>query len=99
MPLVTVFRVGADLLLADGFHRYHAHRALEATGIAAEVIDGSRQDALRFSLAANAKHGKQRNSRDLARAYDIACTTGWLIRPTAMRWRRSSDAMALPPIV
>jgi hypothetical protein len=57
---MTMFRVGADLLLADGFHRYHAHAALQADGIAADVVDGSREDALRFSLSANARHGKHR---------------------------------------
>ena len=37
------------------------------------LIDGSRRDALLYSLAANAKHGLQRSATDYTRAYNTAC--------------------------
>lgn len=69
------------LWLADGFHRWHAHKVLGAEAISAEVRDGSRRDALLFSLAANSAHGLQRGATDYRRAYDIACRNG-LVDPT-----------------
>jgi hypothetical protein len=38
-----VFDDGENYLLADGYHRWHAHRALEHTSITATVIEGSRE--------------------------------------------------------
>ena|SRR5689334_19196600 len=70
----------SQLLLADGFHRYHAHKALGASGIMAEVRNGPRGDALRFSLWASAKHSNQCTGRDLARTYETAVRNG-LVRP------------------
>jgi hypothetical protein len=71
-PPVMVFRTDDQLLLADGFHRWHAHNALEMETIAAEIIDGSRRDALLYSLQANSKHGLTRSQSDFTRAYEIA---------------------------
>jgi ParB-like chromosome segregation protein Spo0J len=71
-PPVMVLRIDEQLLLADGFHRWHAHNALEMDSIAAEIIDGSRREALLYSLQANSKHGLARSQSDFTRAYEIA---------------------------
>ena len=73
-PPVTVFRDSRETLwLADGFHRWHAHKVLELDAIDIEQIDGSHRDALLYSLSANSKHGLQRGAADYTRAYEIAC--------------------------
>lgn len=71
-PPITVFFDGASYWLADGYHRWHAHRALSLAQIEAEVRQGSKREAMLHSLAANAEHGKQRCSSDLRKAYAIA---------------------------
>ena len=43
--LFVAFREGNVLWLADGFHRWHAHKVIDADGIDVEIIDGSRRDA------------------------------------------------------
>lgn len=72
-PPVVAFRDGAMLWLADGFHRWHAHKVIDADEVEVEIIDGSRRDALLYSLSANAKHGLQRGATDYKRGYEIAC--------------------------
>lgn len=72
-PPVVVYREGTVLWLADGFHRWHAHKVVDADSIDAVVHDGSRRQALLHSLAANSKHGLQRGATDYTRAYEIAC--------------------------
>jgi hypothetical protein len=73
-PPVVAFRDDAAnvLWLADGFHRWHARKVLDLEDIEVEIIDGSRREALLYSLSANSKHGLQRNALDYRRAYDIA---------------------------
>src|SRR5690348_4794111 len=68
-PPVIVFNTGEQLLLADGFHRYYVHKLLHCDDIQTEIIDGSRRDALLYSLQANSKHGLPRNQGDFCRAY------------------------------
>ena len=80
-PPVVAFREGNVLWLADGFHRWHAHKVIDADGIDVEIIDGERRDALLYSLSANARHGLQRGDTDYRRAYEIACRNG-LVDPT-----------------
>jgi hypothetical protein len=82
-PPIVAFRdtEAKALWLADGFHRWHAHKVLDADGIDVEIIDGSRRDALLYSLSANAKHGLQRGDTDYRRAYEIACRNR-LVDPT-----------------
>jgi hypothetical protein len=71
-PPLVVFADGKDYWLADGFHRYHAFRQVGSIGADCEVRKGTRVDALRFALGANATHGLRRTRADLARAIRLA---------------------------
>jgi len=75
-PPVVVFREGNTLWLSDGFHRWHAHKVIDADTINVTIHEGSRRQALLYSLAANSKHGLQRGATDYRRAYEIACRNG-----------------------
>lgn len=68
LPPVTVFFDGSDHWLADGFHRYEAHRRIGATEIPADVRAGSRRDAQLYSKGANAAHGLRRSNADKRQA-------------------------------
>lgn len=70
MPPVVVFFDGADNWLADGFHRVYAAEAAGLLAISADIRDGSRRDALLFSVGANAVHGHRRTNEDKRRAVD-----------------------------
>lgn len=63
-PAATVFFDGAQYWLADGFHRYHAHRAAEVDEMSCDVHEGTNRDAILFSLGANDTHGLRRNNAD-----------------------------------
>jgi len=68
-PPVVVFHDGTDYWLADGFHRYHAHKiAHPASPILADVRQGDRRDAVLHSVGANAEHGLRRTNEDKRRA-------------------------------
>lgn len=69
-PPVTVFFDGAEHWLADGFHRYHAHRAAGQESIAVESTNGTRRDAVLFSVGANGAHGLRRTNEDKRRAVE-----------------------------
>lgn len=71
-PPVTVFYDGENYWLADGFHRYHAAFAQEMAEIAAEVIQGTIEDAQWFSFGANKAHGLMRSNDDKQRAVKAA---------------------------
>lgn len=75
-PSIIVFNDGESYWLADGFHRHAAYKRAEYTFIPAEIRTGSYLDAIRFALQANAHHGRQRDGRDLRRAYDVAVKNG-----------------------
>lgn len=68
-PVLVIAEAGppSKLWLADGYHRLFAHRSVGAKEIEAEVRRGTREDALRLSLAANATHGKKRTLGDFKR--------------------------------
>ncbi|HTB46276.1 MAG TPA: ParB N-terminal domain-containing protein [Acetobacteraceae bacterium] len=83
LPPVSVFRDGERHWLADGYHRWHAHKALGAETIKAIVHTGSREEALRFSLGANAKHGRRRERGDYEKGYETAWRNGF-VRPEAV---------------
>jgi len=82
-PPITVFFDGSDYWLADGFHRYAASKGLarergdEASAeVPAEIRQGTRLDAVRHALSANAHHGKRREPGDYRKGYLIAVRCG-----------------------
>ena len=66
-PVVTFFD-GEFFWLADGFHRYFAHKAAGEIDIASEQRDGTHRDAILHSCGANAAHGLRRTNGDKRRA-------------------------------
>ena len=68
MPPVTVFFDGKTYHLADGWHRFFAHKQAAFAEIEAEVHDGSRRDAILFAVSANDKHGLRRTNADKRRS-------------------------------
>jgi protein gp37 len=80
-PAVVVFHDGATYWLADGFHRFYAHREHGASGIQAQVHNGTFDDALEYSVGANAKHGIPRSRADTRRAIEnLLRTEKWVGR-------------------
>lgn len=63
-PAIVVFHDGADYWLADGFHRYHAHKQAGKASIEAEVHSGTVRDAVLHSLGANRAHGLRMTNAD-----------------------------------
>lgn len=67
---ITVFYDGTDYWLADGYHRWHAHHNQEKSAVACTIHQGSRRDAVLYSVGANAEHkpALPRNREDKRRA-------------------------------
>ncbi len=65
---VTVFFDGTDYWLADGFHRYHAHRLAGLDEISCDVRTGTSREAILFSVGANDTHGLRRTNEDKQKA-------------------------------
>lgn len=63
-PSVTVFYDGATYWLADGFHRYFATKDIGKKNIAAEVKEGSQDDAILFAYSANSRRGLSLSAAD-----------------------------------
>jgi uncharacterized ParB-like nuclease family protein len=65
--------------MADGFHRYAAHKLAGRQTILAEVREGSRLKALEFALGANHDHGLRRTNLDKRHCVEMALTefTDW----------------------
>ena len=64
MPPVTVFHDGAEYHLADGWHRYFAHKSAGFAEIEADIKEGTRRDAILYAVSANDKHGLRRSNAD-----------------------------------
>ena len=75
-PPIVVFNDGSDYWLADGFHRAGGYERAGIENVPAEVIEGTRLDAVKYALHANATNGKPRTSGDLKKAYDAAVNNG-----------------------
>lgn len=73
-PAVVVFYDGERYWLADGFHRLAAVKRLNWTRIFADVRQGTKRDAVQFSLGANAHHGLRRSNADKRRAVTVMLT-------------------------
>jgi hypothetical protein len=67
-PPVVVFHDGAEHWLADGFHRYHAHKQAGKVSIVADVRPGTLLDAKLCAVGANGAHGLRRTNEDKRRA-------------------------------
>lgn len=67
-PPVDVFYDGQRYWLADGFHRYHAHRGAGRDTIWAVTHQGTQRAAQLFSAGVNAEHGLRRTNDDKRRA-------------------------------
>jgi hypothetical protein len=63
-PPIVVFYDGSQYWLADGFHRCRAAVDAGLTEIEAEVKQGTRRDAILYSVGANATHGLPRTRED-----------------------------------
>jgi hypothetical protein len=67
-PSIIVFYDGSDHWLADGFHRLRAFMAAGRETIPADVRQGTRRDAILYSVGANEAHGLRRTNDDKRRA-------------------------------
>lgn len=70
-PPVTVYFDGVHYYLADGFHRYFAHKAAGHEEILAEVRNGTLRDAVLAALEANSTHGLPRTNADKRKAVQM----------------------------
>ena len=67
-PPIDVFFDSANYWLADGYHRYFATKKAGFLDIEATVHEGTRRDAILFSVGANASHGLRRTNDDKRKA-------------------------------
>lgn len=92
LPPVVVFFDGADYWLADGFHRVAAHERADRLAVEAHVREGTRRDAVLWSVSANKEHdraGLPRTNADKRRAVETLLRDeewcGWSDREIARR--------------
>jgi len=64
MPPVKIYHDGVDWWLADGFHRYFAHKRAKINEVECEITKGTKRDAKIYSLGANHDHGLPRTNED-----------------------------------
>ena len=82
-PPVVVYHDGSHYWLADGFHRVYAAKQQGRTSIRAMVRQGTRRDAVLYSVSANAAHGLRRSNADKRRAVETLLTDA--------EWRKWTD--------
>lgn len=67
-PPMVVFNDGANFWLADGFHRWHANKKAGFVEVECDIRQGTKRDAVLFSVGANAVHGLRRTNEDKRKA-------------------------------
>lgn len=86
-PPVVAFYDGAEYWLADGFHRHAAYRKIGIADIPVDIRQGTRRDAVLYSVGANQSHGLRRTNEDKRRAVlrllDDAEWCGWTDKQVA----------------
>ncbi len=73
-PPVVAFRDSAKYWLADGFHRYHAHRRAGLDKIEVDIREGTLREAILYSVGANTEHGLRRTNADKRKAVTTMLT-------------------------
>jgi len=68
LPPVVVFYDRSKYYLADGWHRFYAHKNAALATIEADVREGTRRDAQLYALGANNDHGLRRTQADKRKA-------------------------------
>lgn len=105
-PSVVIFNDGVKYWLADGFHRYHASNKVGYLEIDAEVKQGTKRDAILYSVSANSTHGKRRTNADKRKAVLTLLEdkewSGWsdleiarqcqVSQPTVSKYRKEVEA-------
>ncbi len=72
LPPIVVFEETKDsYVLASGFHRFEAHKRIEALNIEAEVRIGSSLEILTEAIQSNAKHGIRYTNEDKWRCVQL----------------------------
>jgi hypothetical protein len=66
-PPIVAYYDGRDYWLADGFHRVNAALKAGRDTIEADIRQGTRRDAILYSVGANAVHGLRRTNADKRR--------------------------------
>jgi hypothetical protein len=86
-PPVKLFFDGSDYWLADGFHRYFGSKAAEIDTINADIENGSKDDAILYSIGSNISHGLRRTNADKRHAVSMILNhpvwSGWSDRAIA----------------
>jgi len=66
-PPAVAFFDGKEYWLADGFHRYHAHKTNKKASMVCNIVNGTVRDAILYSYSANGKHGLPLSNDDKRR--------------------------------
>ncbi|MCC5644821.1 hypothetical protein LC607_18120 [Nostoc sp. CHAB 5824] len=67
-PPIIAFYDGENYWLADGFHRCISAKQANVAEIEADIRQGTRRDAVLYSVGANSNHGLRRTNDDKRRA-------------------------------
>ena len=67
-PAIIVFFNGSSYYLVDGYHRYNATKDAGIDDILADVIDGTKREAVLYSLGVNNSHGIRLTNADKRKA-------------------------------